>query len=137
MSFATFSGFAGPLLNTPSQGFNQAMGGFKNYGGNKDALGMAFYPMLFDGLKHSFGQAGMDPYGDSVRQLAPKMSQAEQFRHQMQEQEDLQREKDAWQAKKRAEWESQRAAGRPAAEDWIKTQTPDNQRLYRLMWNLR
>lgn len=133
MSFATFQGFAGPMLNTPSQGFNQAMGGLANYGGNKDALGMAFYPMLFDGLKGSFGRAGMDPYGDSVRQLAPQMGQAEQLRYQMQQQEDLQRERDAWQAKSKAEWDAKQAAQRPAAEAWLKTLSPDNQRAYRLM----
>ncbi len=76
-----FQGTGRPLLNTPSAGFNNAFQGFANYGGPKDALGMAFYPMRFAGLKDSFG----------------------------------------------------RAAQRPAGEAWLKTQTPDNQRAWRLM----
>lgn len=128
-----FQGTGRPLLNTPSAGFNNAFQGFANYGGPKEALGMAFYPMLFDGLKNSFGQAGMDPYGDSVRQLSTSWSPAEEFRYQMQQQEELARERDAWQAKKKAEWDARQAAQRPAGEAWLKTQTPDNQRVWRLM----
>ncbi len=128
-----FQGTGRPLLNTPSAGFNKAFQGFANYGGPKDALGMAFYPMMFDGLKHSFGQAGMDPYGDSVRQLSTPWSPADVMRHQLQQQEDLTRERDAWQAKQKAEWNAKQAAQRPTGEAWLKTQSPANQGVYRLL----
>jgi hypothetical protein len=132
MAFA-FSMRQPQIVNTPSQGFNEALQGFANYRGAKDSLGAAFYPMLFDGFRGSFGQLGMDPYGASIRQLSAPMSPAEQYRQRAEQHANMTREAAAWRAKWQAEENAKHAAAKPQAEAWIKTQKPDNQRAYRLM----
>lgn len=123
------------------QTYQQALRGFNFF--NPQAQGMPsapMYPMAYNALSQYFGNLGMDPHGNSVRQAmqGPQLSPAEQMRKQWEEQQAVEAERkrqaDAWKAKHQADMNAWEQSGGKAA--FLGGMSPENKNVWSLMYQM-
>lgn len=123
------------------QTYQQALAGFNFFNPQaQKMLSAPMYPMAYNALSQYFGNLGMDPYGNNIRQAmqGPQLSPAEQMRKQWDEQQavaaEQKRQTDAWQAQHRADMNAWEQSGGKAA--FLGGMSPDNQKVWSLMYSM-
>jgi hypothetical protein len=129
------------MLSQQPPSYQQALQGFRFF--NPQAQGMLsapLYPMAYNALSQYFGNLGMDPHGNSVRQAmqGPQLSRAEQMRQQWEEQQavdaEQKRQTDAWKDKHQASMNAWGQSGGKAA--FLGGMSPSNQGIWSLMYKM-